>query len=199
MVYRYNTAESTPTAGASPFTGAPPFTGPSPTPDSSPSLQLPAALHIADLERLSEEYFSDCDLRLYSQNTIETRRVFVHNLLWFLSHRQYETCGVSELRQFFYYLAHGHEEAAGRFGNKQLSRPARPITIKDYYIALRALFDWFVAQGLLDATPFASIPKPQVREEFKTALTVAQITSLLRAAQVTCNPSSSHLSVEILR
>lgn len=119
-------------------------------------------------------------------------------MLWFLRHRNSEACGVAELRQFFYYRAHGHEEAGGRFGNRQLTRPARPVTIKDYYIALRALFDWFVAQGVLDATPFASIPKPQVREEFKTALTMAQITSLLQAAQESTEPKRNVAILSLL-
>lgn len=147
------------------------------------------ALATADLERFSEAYFCDCDLRLYSPRTIETRRVFLRNFLWFLHKRGYNTCGTMELRQFFHYLMHGHEEAGGRFGNKQLNRPVRPITVKDYYIFLRSLFNWLVMQKFISDTPFIGIAKPTVHEEMKTSLSQAQIEALLDAAQESTNPT----------
>ncbi len=106
------------------------------------------AVKTADLEHLVEAFLSDCELRLYSPHTIETRRVFLKNFLWFLINKRCALCGVSELRQFFHYLMHGHEESGGRFGNKNLTCAVRPITVMDYYTCLRSLFDWLVAQRI---------------------------------------------------
>lgn len=80
---------------------------------------------------LAEMYLQDCELRLFSPYTITLRRALARNLGWFLHHRGFAYCGSAELRQFFYYLAHGHEEPGGRFGNPNLKSAARPITIKD--------------------------------------------------------------------
>ncbi|MBV9865372.1 MAG: tyrosine-type recombinase/integrase [Abitibacteriaceae bacterium] len=146
------------------------------------------AVHIADLEQFAQDYLYDCDLRLQSPRTIETRRVFLRNFFWFLHQRNYATCGASEIRHFFHYLAHGHEEAGGRFGNKNLTHAVRPITVMDYYTCLRSLFDWLVAQRITPETPFIIIAKPQVREEIKCPLSAEQITALLRATHESADP-----------
>jgi integrase/recombinase XerD len=148
-----------------------------------------SAVGVADLEWLADEYLCDCDLRLQSPHTIETRRVFLRNFLWFLRKRGHAACGVSELRHFFHYLAHGHEEPGGRFGNKNLNRPVRPVTVMDYYVCLRSLFDWLAAQRMIRETPFAAIAKPQVREETKAPLSPQQVVALLRAARRSADPA----------
>lgn len=68
------------------------------------------ALPIKALERYADDYLLDCDYRMQSPRTIATRRTFINRLLWFLRHRGYTFCGTGELRQFFTYLVHGHEE-----------------------------------------------------------------------------------------
>ena len=113
-------------------------------------------LATAEIEPLIDQYLGDCELRLLSPRTIETRRVFLRNWTWFLCHRGYQTCGAAEIRQFLHYLGHGHEEDGGRFGKASLKRAARPVTVFDYYICLRSLFDWLVMQGFITATPFTS-------------------------------------------
>lgn len=148
-----------------------------------------AAVTTADLGHLAQEYLNDCDLRLQSPRTVETRRVLLGNLLWFLRERDYPTCGVTETRHFLHYLMHGHEEPGGRFGNKHLTRPVRPVTVMDYYTCLRSLFDWLVAQRVIPETPFAFIAKPQVREETKTPLSAEHITALLQAAHCSAAPA----------
>lgn len=105
----------------------------------------------------------------------------MRNLLWFLHKRRYTMCGTTEIRHFFHYLVHGHSEPGGRFGNKNLKRPVRPITVMDYYTCVRALFDWLVTQKVIQETPFAVIAKPQVREEMKTPLSTEHIAALLDA------------------
>jgi site-specific recombinase XerD len=153
---------------------------------------------VVELNTLMEHYLSDCELRLYSPCTIETRRVFLRNLIWFLQARGHTECGARELRAFFHYLMHGHEEQGGRFGNRQLTRPVRPITVKDYYLCLRSLFTWLVAQGVLQETPFTAIPKPQVQQETKTPLSPAQIESLFYAGQTSSEPKRNVAILSLL-
>ncbi len=135
---------------------------------------------------------------MQSPRTLETRRVFLKNFLWFLDHNEYSICGLSELRQFFHYLSHGHEEAGGRFGNPNLKRAARPVTVLDYYVCLRSLFDWMVTQKIIAATPFTRIAKPQVREEVKTPLSVSQFESLLEAAGKSPAPARNRAILALL-
>lgn len=171
------------------------FSG-SPTPISEVNTE--GAAKTTDLEHLVVAYLSDCELRLYSPHTIETRRVFLKNFLWFLDNKRCTLCGVSELRQFFHYLMHGHEEPGGRFGNKNLTRAVRPVTVMDYYTCLRSLFDWLVAQRIIGETPFAVIAKPQVREEVKTALSAQQISALLQATSKSADPTRNAAILALL-
>lgn len=172
---------------------------PSASPDTSPRFTSQAKEpSVAKLQGLSDEYLCDCDLRLQSPRTIETRRVFLRNFLWFLERRGYETCGVPQLRQFFHYLMHGHEEPGGRWGQSRFNRPVRPITVMDYYTCLRSFFDWMAAQQVIRDTPFAAIPKPQVREEVKTSLSAEQIEALLRAAGESAAPKRNAAILALL-
>lgn len=148
-----------------------------------------SGLAVADLENLVGQYLYDCELRLQSPRTLETRRVFLRNWIWFLRQHRYGNCGVAEIRQFLHYLGHGHEEEDGRFGKANLKRAVRPITVMDYYVCLRSFFDWLVAQHLLDETPFATIAKPQVREESKAPLSTEQIALLFEAAVHSARPA----------
>jgi site-specific recombinase XerD len=145
-------------------------------------------LTITEIPAHCEAYLQDCAFRLYSPDTIATRRVFLNNLIWFLNHKGCTSCDAVEIRHFFYYLMHGHESGEGRFGNKLLSRPVRPVTVRDYYYCFRSFFDWLVAQRILPETPFLRIAKPHVREEVKTALSPEQIAALLQATEASKDP-----------
>ena len=159
---------------------------------------LHGGLSTADLERLSQDYLLDCDYRMQSPRTIETRRIFLRNLLWFLKHRNYETCGTAELRQFFSYLQHGHAEPGGRWGKEGLVKQVRPITVKDYYVNLCSLFNWLVEDGALDVSPLTKILKPKVLAEQVQPFTQGQIEALLKAARSSSNPKRDEAIVLFL-
>lgn len=135
------------------------------------------------LEQLTQDYLLDCQYRLQQPTTLATRRIFIKNLLWFLEHRKLEGCGSYELKQFFVYISSGHEEPGGRWGNSQLTKPVRPITIKDYFVTLRVMFRWFVEDGALDFDPMDGITKPKVQTEQIRPFSPDQITALLEAAK----------------
>ncbi|HEX8238065.1 MAG TPA: tyrosine-type recombinase/integrase [Abditibacteriaceae bacterium] len=143
---------------------------------------------VCDLEQLVQLYLTECELQLYSPRTLEVRHGFIRNFLWFLQHRGYSHCSESEIRQFLHYLLHGHEEAGGRFGRKNLTQAVRPITVKDYDVCLRAFFDWSVKRGALTETLFKHIDKPRVRAETKQPLSQRRVLGLLQAAQSSTQP-----------
>ena len=164
----------------------------------STSTSSTSTLAVAEIENLIEQYLYDCELRLQSPRTLETRRVFFRNWLWFLNNRGYKTCGTAEIRMFLHYLGHGHQDDGGRFGNANLKRAVRPVTVLDYYVCLRSLFDWLVMQGVIASTPFSLIPKPQVREETKTPLSSDQLAALFEAASHSANPARNKAIIALL-
>ncbi len=141
-----------------------------------------------DLSNFANDWLLDGQFRLHSPNTIATRRIFIKNLLWFLERRRFEHCGVTELKHFFIYLSNGHEEPGGRWGNSQLKKPLRPISIKDYFVNFASMFDWFVAENLIETSPLKGLPIPKVRASQIQPLSDAHVSKLLEAAKHTASP-----------
>jgi hypothetical protein len=106
-----------------------------------------ADLSVEALARFAAGWLLSGEISQHSQRTISNRCSIVDNLLWFLRKRRYETCGVSELRDFLAYVTNGHKEPGGRWGNPKLTRPVKPGTVKDYHAHLRTLFAWIVGEG----------------------------------------------------
>ncbi|MBV9865373.1 MAG: tyrosine-type recombinase/integrase [Abitibacteriaceae bacterium] len=154
-------------------------------------------LALRDIESLAEEWLLDCEYRLHSPQTLQTRRVFLTNLCWFLKHRHYQTCGTRELKEFLHYLRHGHEEG-GRWGRKHLNKPVRPVTVKDYHVCLSTFFKWLVAEGILPTSPMERIPRPVVRFEEKQPLTPAEVKALFGAARKSLHPQRNELILLLL-
>lgn len=143
---------------------------------------------VAKLEGWMSVYFQDCELRLLSAKTIEVRKYFFRNFLWFLDHEGIADCTSTDIRRFFYYLGHGHEEAGGRFGKAHLTQPLRPITIRDYYNSLRLLFEWLCEQGVTAESLFKKIKPPVARTVTKQPLSEDQIEKLITAARSSSDP-----------
>jgi integrase/recombinase XerD len=150
------------------------------------------------LPRAVNDWLLDCEYRLHSTNTLDTKRCFLKNLLWFLEHRGYDPCGSRELKEFLYYLRHGHEEAGGRWGNKRCNKTVRPETVKDYWVCISTFCKWLVSEGYADSSPMAGIPKPIVRTEEKQPLTQAQVKALLGAARQSQHPRRDEAIVLLL-
>jgi hypothetical protein len=84
------------------------------------------SLPVADLPTQIDSWLLAGDISRHSPRTLETRRERMNSLVWFLNHREYEVCGLTELRAFFHYLNHGHKEPGGRWGNPRCTRPVTP-------------------------------------------------------------------------
>ncbi len=174
--------------------GVSPSTTPRQPVDRLPAERRPAGRHdarpavpTAELLSCVEEYLIHCEYLRQSPRTLEARRMFLKNLVWFLEHRQYPHCGVPELRRFFHYLQHGHEEPGGRWGNSRLTAPLRPVSIKDYYVGLQTFCKWLVQEEILASSPLEKVERPRVREEVKQPLSDEQVQALLRATRGSTN------------
>jgi hypothetical protein len=75
-------------------------------------------LSIEDLRKYIKEWIFDCELRQLSNATVAGRRLFTEKLMWFLDRREYTQVGTPELKQFLHYLATGHQDEGGRWGNR---------------------------------------------------------------------------------
>src|SRR5688572_25070051 len=78
--------------------------------------ELPS-LSVSDLEVHGRSWIDDCQYRLFSSQTIVFRRSTIEKLVWFLGQRGCTRCGQTELRHFLTYVARGHDEPGGRWGN----------------------------------------------------------------------------------
>jgi site-specific recombinase XerD len=178
-----------PVSAVTPVSVAPPASA-SPHPASSTQGSSPPAssVPVTELRSCAAEYLLHCEHLQQSPRTLEAREMFLRNLLWFLERRRFAVCGVAELRQFFHYLRHGHEEPGGRWGQPRLTTPLRPVSVKDYYVGLQAFFKWLVAEEVVEVSPFHKIERPRVREEVKQPLEAGQVQALLLAARGSTNP-----------
>jgi site-specific recombinase XerD len=147
-----------------------------------------ASIGVAKLERYAEGWLLDGEIRQHSQQTLTTRKIITSKLVWFLRHKEYEECGLMELRQFLAYLTKGHLEPGGRFGNPHLTQPVRPRTVKDYHSHLRTFFRWLVDEGGVDACPMDGIAPPIARADQIQPFTETQVAALMQAARKSRHP-----------
>jgi site-specific recombinase XerD len=142
-----------------------------------------AAIFVDDLPRLVDSWLLAGDINRHSARTIETRRERLGRLLWFLRHREFAACGLTELRAFFHYPNHGHEEPGGRWGNPRLTNGTSSGRVKSYHSTIRTFFGWLVEEGQIEATPMARIPPPVDRLDRIQPFTADQLKALLAAAK----------------
>lgn len=159
-----------------------------------PEVRIP----IPELQQLSHEWLLDCELRQHTQRTLDSRRNHLKKFFWFLNHRQISDVGTPELRQYMHYLANGHLEPGGRWGNPQITEPMRPVSMHGHYRVLRALFNWMVKEDAIEFSPFARVPAPIFRSEIKQPLPIEQTTKLIQAAKRSLNPRRDEAIVLLL-
>jgi integrase/recombinase XerC len=151
-------------------------------------LTLTNSLPVGELARNIQGWLLDGEVRQHSPNTLARRRIVTEKLIWFLRHKELEQCGAPELRAFLAYLGNGHETEGGRWGNPQLTRKVRPTTVSDYYRDLRALLNFLVADGVLEASPLANIKPPIARPDQIQPFTTEQQQALIQAAKKSRHP-----------
>jgi site-specific recombinase XerD len=142
-----------------------------------------SALDVAELRRYTEGWLLACDIARHSPQTLSLRRHITGKLLWFLADREIAFCGLHELRLFFAYLNHGHEEPRGRWGNPLENQPVKPGTVATYDRHLRTFFTWLVREEVLPTSPMDRITEPVDRPDQIEPFTDEEVEALLAAAK----------------
>ncbi|MDE2125283.1 MAG: tyrosine-type recombinase/integrase [Armatimonadetes bacterium] len=142
-----------------------------------------ATIGVNDLERYADGWLLSGEIDQHSARTLGNRRSIVSKLVWFLREKNLDCCGTMELRQFLAYVTNGHQEAGGRWGNAQQTRPVRPRTVHTYHGHLRTLFRWIVSEDGLGVSPMERIPVPTSRADQVQPFTTDQVEALLNAAK----------------
>jgi integrase len=133
----------------------------------------------------------------------EGGKFITSRLLWWLDRDGHASCGPDQIKGFMIYLQHAHEGPEGRWGEAGETRathaekaartrgyqpvsvryaPISDCTIKDYWVTLRAFFNWVVAQGILEKSPLARMKAPVHRPDQMQPYTNDQVTAIIEAA-----------------
>lgn len=158
----------------------------------------PQQLKVADLAPQLEQWLIVCDIANYSSETNEVRRFLVSKLIWFCKHKGYAECGLLELRHFFSYLNHGHEDKAGRWGNPRFKKPLRPSTVQNYHKHLRRFFTWLIEEEVLVASPMEKVKPVIARPDQIQPFTCEQVSALLVAAERSRDRRRNVAAVKVL-
>lgn len=145
-----------------------------------------ATIAIDRLEKFAADWILEGEFRSHSPKTVENRRIFVKNLLWFLNTNNHQSVDSRSLKEFFIYLSKPHPE--GRWGNPRLTKPLRPISEKDYFVNFKIMFNWLAAEGLIEVSPMSKFAPPVVRESQIQPFSTSQVTDLLAAAKKSTHP-----------
>lgn len=139
---------------------------------------LGPVIPVAELDRLAEGWYADCQYLGHSPHTIARYRLTVRQLLAHLGQRGADGCGRTEI--------------VGYLGDLRASRgprgPVRPSTILSRYSALHALFAWAAEIGAIDGSPMATLKAPAVPDDEITPFTAEQVDDLLVAARASRYP-----------
>ncbi|HEX8238066.1 MAG TPA: tyrosine-type recombinase/integrase [Abditibacteriaceae bacterium] len=155
-------------------------------------------LPLTDIEEMASLWLRSGERRGQSPRTIECKKDFTEKFLWFLKHKEFEAVGAPEIEEFLHYLQVGHREPGGRWGNPQMTRPLRPVSICDYYRYCRGLFSWAYKKGYISCSPMERIEPPLARSEVKQALSAEQVDRLISVARRSENPARDVAIITLL-
>lgn len=141
-----------------------------------------------DLERFLNGWILEGDSREFTPRTMEERRRFARQLLWFMDHRAFPVFGTHEIRACLAYVAKGHEEPGGRWGNPRLNQPAKPRTVEWWFDQLQALCNWIVEEADLDFSPMRKVKPPVSNADQIQPFTNEQFEAIRAAARRSLHP-----------
>jgi hypothetical protein len=131
-------------------------------------------LPLSDIEQMASLWLRTGERRGQSPRTIECKKDFFQKFIWFLKHKEFEAVGAPEIEEFLHYLHVGHLEPGGRWGNPQMIKPLRPVSICDYYRCCRTLSSWLTGRATLSSS-MDGIEPSLARNEVKQALSSEQV------------------------
>jgi integrase/recombinase XerC len=139
-------------------------------------------LSLAEFRDLIETWLGDGEIAGHSPRTLANRRLITRHLLWWLAREGHAEVGEPEMRGFFLYLRHGHEEPGGRW-EKGEREPLRPASAKWWHAYLSSLWAAIERQGAVEESPMLRLPAPRVPRDQVQPLTEEQVAALLEATR----------------
>ncbi len=155
-------------------------------------------LAVLRLKSLIESYIADGQIQQCSDRTCGNRRDRLVPLLKFAELKRLESLDTNELRLFFQYLATGHKEPGGRFGNPRLIQAVSSGTIKSYYSTVCAFFNWLVQEEEIVRNPMDRIKPPIDRPDQIQPFTDEEVRRMMSVAKKTSNPKRDEAVLMVL-
>lgn len=152
------------------------------------SLNSGSTIGINDLRRFAKGWILDGEYRQLSPNTLSLRRHFLDKFAWWLEAEGLQSCGTFEIRAFLGYVANGHKDESGRWGNSSLKAPVNARTVKDVYGILRTFFRFLVAEGYISESPMQNLKPPVHRADQIQPFSAEQVQKLLKVSKQTQHP-----------
>lgn len=164
------------------------------------------ALPVCELDLRARDWVLEGEYKTHSKRTLVLRTWVCGRLQWFCDERELKQIGARELKAFFGYLNHGHEEGNGRWnkangqpGAEKHARELSPATVRDtYYAHLRAFFAWMVQESVLEESPFERLQPPKCNEDQIEPFSDAQVKAILNAAKTSRSPLRDEAIVLLL-
>lgn len=145
-------------------------------------------LTIDHLERLIRGWILDGEIRQFTARTLEERREVTGKFLWFLRREEFQAVDTGEIRAFLAYVARGHLEPGGRWGNPRCTQPVAPATALAYFRVLRALFRFLADEESIDSFLMEKLRPPKVSRDQVQPFSPEQVKALLAAARAGVHP-----------
>ena len=82
---------------------------------------------VSEMKHFCDGWLLDGQYRRLSENTTNTRRNLRSKFVWWLQDTGVEQCGADDIKRFLLYVATGHTDPIGRWGNGYLKRAGRII------------------------------------------------------------------------
>ena len=136
-----------------------------------------------DFSSYATGWLYDCEIRQHSPRTVELRKTIIDKFEWWLDQKQISRIDAMSLRQFLHYVANGHKEEGGRWGDPLKNTAPKPATVQLYHRHIRACLNWIVEEGAIDASPMKTIKAPIDRPDQIQPFSTEQVGLLLAACK----------------
>src|SRR5579859_1816351 len=84
-------------------------------------------LALSEFKHYSQGWLLDCEMRQHSAGTLALRRLILEKFTWFLAQRELSAVNTLAVRHFLVYVANGHKEPGGRWGDERNTYTARRL------------------------------------------------------------------------
>ena len=126
------------------------------------------------------QYLMDKELQNLTDNSIASYHLGCSDFAREYGTREIEDIAAQDAREYIYNLRRRETRRGDEEG--QLS----DVTIKQYFILVKAFFNWAVGQRILDENPFDRVPVPKVKQKVPETITDEKLVELFEHLNTRC-------------